>query len=154
VPLYYRMLSFNLIHTYWALILPQIALSVAFGSFWMRAFFMGVPRDLIEAAAMDGAGSWTTFRRVLLPLAQPAILTMVVLLTIWTWNEFLLVLVMATKNEIRTLPVGLALFQGTRVADVPLQAAGSLIVALPMVIVYIIFQRQFIQGIVSGAVRG
>lgn len=154
VPLYYRMAQFKMLNTYSALIWPQVALSVAFGTFWMQSFFASIPRDLMDSAAIDGANHWRTLWSVLVPLGTPSILTMTVLLAVWTWNEFLLVLVLATRDEVRTLPVGLAFFQGAHFAQVSLQAAGSLIVALPMVILYIIFQRQFIRGVLSGSVRG
>ena len=98
VPLYYDLRDLGLADTYWALILPQIGASVAFGTFWMRAFFRGVPRSLVEAARIDGASSWFTLWRVLLPLARPAVLTMTVLLFMWTWNEFLLALVMVSDE--------------------------------------------------------
>jgi raffinose/stachyose/melibiose transport system permease protein len=154
VPLYYWMLQLHMINTYAALIFPQVALSVAFGTFWMEAFFSSIPRDLMDSAAIDGANHWKTLWQVLVPLGLPSILTMTVLISVWSWNEFLLVLVMATKDEIRTLPVGLAFFQGQHLSQVNLQAAGSLIVALPMIFLYIFFQRQFIRGVLGGAVRG
>jgi len=112
VPLYYDFRDIGLTNTYWGLILPQIATSVAFGTFWMRAFFRGVPRSLVEAARIDGASSWFTLWRVLLPLARPAVLTMTVLLFMWTWNEFLLALVMVSDEDLRTAPLGLSFFQG------------------------------------------
>jgi raffinose/stachyose/melibiose transport system permease protein len=154
VPLYYRLSALKMINTYWALILPQIAFSVAFGSFWMQAFFLSVPHELIDAAAIDGADHWKTLWKVLFPLSRPSLLSLVVLLSIWTWNEFLLVIVMATKDEIRTLPVGLAFFQSLHRTQVPLQAAGSMIVALPMIVLFIIFQKDFIRGVISGSIRG
>jgi raffinose/stachyose/melibiose transport system permease protein len=154
IPLYYRLNALKMINTYWALILPQIAFSVAYGSFWMQAFFLSLPRELIDAAAIDGAGHWQTLWKVLIPLSRPSLLSLIVLLSIWTWNEFLLVIVMATKDEVRTLPVGLAYFQSLHRTQVPLQAAGSLIVALPMIILFIIFQRDFIRGVIAGSVRG
>ena len=99
MPLYFDLRDLNLTDTYWALILPQVALSVAFGTFWMRAFFVSTPRSLLEAARIDGASSWTTLWRVLVPFGRPAILTMMVLVFMWTWNEFLLALVMVSKRE-------------------------------------------------------
>ena len=108
VPLYYDLRDLHLTNTYWALILPQIATSVAFGTYWMRTYFRSVPRSLIEAARIDGASSWFTLWRVLLPLARPAVLTMTVLLFMWTWNEFLLALVMVSDECLRTAPLGLA----------------------------------------------
>jgi raffinose/stachyose/melibiose transport system permease protein len=152
VPLYYDFRG--LTNTYWGLILPQIATSVAFGTFWMRAFFRGVPRSLVEAARIDGASSWFTLWRVLLPLARPAVLTMTVLLFMWTWNEFLLALVMVSDEGLRTAPLGLSFFQGRNTSDLTLLAAGSVIVALPVVVLYVFLQRHFIRGMLSGAVKG
>jgi raffinose/stachyose/melibiose transport system permease protein len=154
VPLYYDMRDLSLVNTYWALILPQTASSVAFGTFWMRAFFRGVPRSLVEAARIDGASSWFTLWRVLLPLARPAVLTMTVLLFMWTWNEFLLALVMVSDEGLRTAPLGLSFFQGRNESNLTLLAAGAVIVATPVVIVYVFLQRHFIRGMLSGAVKG
>ena len=154
VPLYYDLRDVGLTDTYWALILPQAALSTAFGTFWMRAFFRSVPRSLIEAARLDGSSSWVTLWRIVLPLGRPAVLTMVVLVFMWTWNEFLLALVMVSDESLRTAPLGLAFFQGRNTSDEALLTAGSLIVAAPVVIVYLFLQRHFIRGMLSGAVKG
>ncbi|MFF5258139.1 carbohydrate ABC transporter permease [Actinomadura viridis] len=154
VPLYFDLRSIGLDNTYAGLILPQIAMSVAFGTFWMRAYFRSVPPSLVEAARMDGASSWTTLWRVLVPIGRPAILTMVVLVTMWTWNEFLLPLVIVNSDEgLRTAPLGLSFFQGTHHTDYSLLMAGALIIAAPIVIVYIFLQRHFIAGMLSGAVK-
>ena len=153
VPLYYDFRDLDLVNTYWALILPQIGTSIAFGTFWMRAFFRTVPRSLVEAARIDGASSWFTLWRVILPLARPAVLTMTVLLFMWTWNEFLLVLVVA-GGDLRTLPVGLALLRGRFSTDITVMAAGATMVSLPVILIYVIFQRHFIRGLVSGALKG
>lgn len=154
VPLYYDLRDLGLTDTYWALILPQAGTSIAFGTFWMRAFFRSVPPSLVEAARIDGASSWFTLWRVLLPLARPAVLTMVVLLFMWTWNEFLLALVMVTDEGLRTAPLGLSFFLGRNQADLTLLAAGAVIVATPVVVLYVFLQRHFIRGMVSGAVKG
>jgi len=154
VPLYYDYRDLGLTDTSWALILPQIGTSVAFGTFWMRAYFRTVPRSLVEAARIDGASSWFTLWRVVLPLARPAILTMTVLLSMWTWNEFLLALVMVTDEGLRTAPLGLSFFQGRNQTDLTLLAAGAVIVATPIVLLYVFLQRHFIRGMLSGAVKG
>lgn len=153
IPLYYDFRSLNLTDTYWALILPQIAQSVAFGTYWMRTYFRNSSRTLIEAARIDGASSWRILWRVLVPVGRPAITTMIVITFMWTWNEFLLALVMVTSNDRRTMPLGLAFFQGQHSSDTALLAAASVLVALPVVIVYIVFQRRFIEGMLSGAVK-
>lgn len=154
IPLYHALRSVNLVNTYWALILPQIGLSVSFGTFWMTGFFRNAPTELIDAAYVDGCNSWQALWRVLWPLARPAVMTLVVLIFMWTWNEFLLALVLVQNEELRTLPVGLAFFQGRFTADIPRLAAGALIVAGPIFLVYIFFQRHFIEGILGGAVKG
>ena len=154
VPLYYDFRDLGLTDTYAALILPQAGVSLAFGTFWMRAFFRSVPRSLVEAARLDGSSSWSTLWRVVLPLGRPAVLTMTVLVFMWTWNEFLLTLVMVTKENLLTAPLGLAFFSGRNTTDFALLSAGSVIVATPVVLVYVFLQRHFIRGMLSGAVKG
>ncbi|MFD0686229.1 carbohydrate ABC transporter permease [Actinomadura fibrosa] len=154
VPLYFDLRSVGLDNTYAGLIMPQVAMSVAFGTFWMRAYFRSVPPSLLEAARIDGASSWTTLWRVLVPVGRPAILTMIVLTTMWTWNEFLLPLVIISSDEgLRTAPLGLSFFQGAHKTDYSLLMAGALIIAAPIVIVYVFLQRQFIAGMLSGAIK-
>jgi raffinose/stachyose/melibiose transport system permease protein len=136
-----------------AIVMPQVAQSVAFGTFWMRAYFRTSSREVVEAARLDGAGSWRTLWSVLVPMGRPAITTMVVLVFMWTWNEFLIPLVMATSEDLRTAPLGLAFFQGRYSSATALLAAGATIVALPVVVVYLILQRHFIRGMVEGAVK-
>ncbi len=152
IPLWQFMGQLGLRNTYWALILPQVALSFAFGTFWMRAHFKGMPRELVDAAVVDGCNTWDVLWRVLFPLSRPALLSLVVLLFMWTWNEFFLVLVMVT-GDLRTLPVGLALLRGRYAADVPVMAAAATIVSLPVLVLYVFFQRHFIRGMVSGALK-
>jgi len=154
VPLYYDLRSLHLTDTYWAVILPEIALSVSFGTFWMRAFFLSTPRALIEAARLDGANSWVVLTRVLMPLARPAVTTLAILFLIWSWNEFLLSLVMLQSPELRTAPAGLGLFVGQRTTDIPGLSAGAIIVVLPIVVLYVLLQRKVISGMLQGAVKG
>lgn len=153
IPLWQLMGSLGLRNTYWALILPQVALSFSFGTYWMRSFFRGFPPELVDAAVVDGCTTWDVLWRILFPLSRPALLSLVVLLFMWTWNEFFLVLVMVS-GDLRTLPVGLALLRGRYASDIPVMAAASLIVSLPVLILYFVFQRSFIRGMISGAVKG
>jgi raffinose/stachyose/melibiose transport system permease protein len=154
IPLYYVFRDVGLTDSLWALILPQIGLSVPFGTFWMRAFFRSTPGALVEASRLDGASSFATLVRVLLPQAWPAITTMVVLVFMWTWNEFLLALVMIQSDSLRTAPLDLAIFAGTnRYSDPTLTAAAAVLVALPIVLVYVFLQRSFIRGMFAGSVK-
>jgi raffinose/stachyose/melibiose transport system permease protein len=154
VPLYFDLRTLDLTDTYFALILPQVAQSVAFGTFWMRAYFLSSSRDVVEAARLDGASHWQTLWRVLAPMGRPAIVTLTLLTFMWTWNEFLIPLVMVTSENLRTAPLGLAFFQGQYTSGIALLAAGAVIVALPVVVIYLFLQRHFIQGIVEGSTKG
>ena len=153
VPLYFDLRSLGYTDTLVAIVMPQVAQSTAFGTFWMRAYFRTSSREVVEAARLDGAGHWRTLWSVLVPMGRPAITTMVVLVFMWTWNEFLIPLVMATSEELRTAPLGLAFFQGRYTSGTALLAAGATLVALPVVVVYLFLQRHFIRGMVEGAVK-
>ena len=152
IPLWQLMGELGIRDTYWALILPQVALSFSFGTFWMRANFKNIPTEIVDAAVVDGCTMWGVLWRILFPLSRPALVSLVVLLFMWTWNEFFLILVMAS-GDLRTLPVGLALLRGRYASDVPVMAAGSVMVLLPVLVIYVLFQRQFIRGMISGAVK-
>ncbi|MGW4471373.1 carbohydrate ABC transporter permease [Nonomuraea sp. NPDC004354] len=153
VPLYFDLRALGLTDTFWSVALPQVALSVAFGTFWMRAYFRTGSRAIVEAARIDGASVWRILWQVLVPPARPAIVTLTVLVFMWTWNEFLIPLIMVTSESLRTAPLGLALFQGQYTSGFTLLAAGSVIVATPVVIFYLFLQRHFIRGLLQGAVR-
>jgi raffinose/stachyose/melibiose transport system permease protein len=154
VPLYYAFRDHGLTDSYWGLIWPQTALSVSFGTFWMRAFFRSVPPELADAARVDGASSWRILWRVLVPIGRPAILTMVLLVFMWTWNEFLLALVMISDQSHRTAPLGLSAFQSRYGVDIPGVSAAAVFVAAPVVILYILLQRQFLRGMLAGSLKG
>ncbi|MPZ62962.1 MAG: ABC transporter permease subunit [Propionibacteriales bacterium] len=154
VPLYFDLRSLDLTNSYVSLIFPQVAQSLAFGTFWMRAYFRSASRDVVEAARMDGAGHFRILWSILLPMGRPAVITMVMLVFMWTWNEFLLPLVMIQDEALRTAPLGLSNFKGQYTAGTSLLAAGAVLVALPVVAVYVAAQRHFIRGMIEGAVRG
>lgn len=153
IPLFFDLRSAGLTDTIWGVALPQIAQSTAFGTYWMRAYFRGVNVSMIEAARIDGAGSFRILWQILAPTGRPAITTMVVLFFMWTWNEFLIPLVMSPTGAFRTAPLGLALFQGQYTQGTALLAAGAVLVALPIVILYFFLQRHFIRGMLEGAVK-
>ncbi|WP_432520644.1 carbohydrate ABC transporter permease [Kineococcus sp. SYSU DK006] len=154
IPLYHDLRGWGLTDTYASLLFPQTAQSLAFGTFWMRNFFRSFPVSVLEAARLDGAGDRVLLWRVLVPNARPALATMGLLVAMWTWNEFLLPLVMISGEGWRTAPLGLAFFQGQHTTQVQLLAAAATIVALPVVVLYLFLQRRFIAGMLSGAVKG
>jgi raffinose/stachyose/melibiose transport system permease protein len=152
VPLYYDVSAIGLLDTYWVLILLEVSGEVAFGIFWMRAAFLSAPPSLLEAARIDGSSSWRTLWQIMVPFARPAILTLTVLTFADSWNEFFLALVFTINKT--TAPAGLASFSGKYTTQIALVSAGAVIVAIPILIVFIIFQREFMRGMLTGAVKG
>jgi raffinose/stachyose/melibiose transport system permease protein len=153
VPLYYQLRTFGLLDTRAGLVAVLLAQSLPFGVFWMRAAFRNIPQSIVEAATIDGAGSFTMLRFILAPLLRPAITTLVVLTFVSTWNDFLLSLVVVSTGSNVTAPLALALFVGQRNTDVTGLAAGALLISIPVVLVYVVFQRSLIRGILAGAVK-
>lgn len=152
-PLYLTMRDLHLTNTVWSVALPLAAFQIPFGVFWMRAHFLGMPADIEEAAQVDGAGPVRTFLQVQLPLARPAISTMVILSFLWTWNHFILTLVMIDDPSKRTVGGALAGFQGAHATDVVMLCAAALLMMIPTLSVFVIFQRQFRAALLQGAVK-
>jgi raffinose/stachyose/melibiose transport system permease protein len=154
IPLYQMFRGWALLDSLPALILPQIGVSVTLGTFWMRGFFRSTPRSITEAARVDGAGHFRTLVGVLVPSALPAILTLSVLVFMYTWNDFLLALVMNPSGRVFTAPLALSFFAGSqRTTDQTVVAAAAVLVAIPVIIFYILLQRQFVRGFLTGAVK-
>ena len=154
VPIYYEIRGFNLLNTRWAIILPLIGLFMPFSVYWMRAHFRNMPVELSEAARVDGATSWQLFTRVHLPLARPALTSLGILLTVWTWNQFILSIVLVDDPTKRTMAGALGAFQGQWGADIPLLSAGSLLILTPTLIVFLVFQRHFVTALLQGSLKG
>lgn len=154
IPLYYLLRDLQLLGTYWAMIIPSTALGLPFGIFIMRAFFQGLPYELSDAARVDGCNEFGVFWRVILPLAKPGMITLGIFSFLGAWNSFLLPLIYMQREELRPLVIGLMFFQSRYTTSYALTMAGATIVSLPVIIVYIIFQRQFIQGLTAGALKG
>lgn len=153
IPVYYDFQSLGLVGGYFPVIVTEVGLFMPFGTFWMTAYFKSVPRAIIEAAEVDGASSWTILRKVLLPGARPALSTLGVLSFVWSWNQFLLLLVLVQDPSRRTAPAGLGFFIGQYSVDIPSLAAASFVVMGPPLLVYLVFQRQFITGMLAGALK-
>lgn len=153
-PLYYQMQDLGLLNTRWAIILPLIGLYMPFAVFWMRAHFTNVPVELSEAARVDGSSTWQMFWRVQVPLARPAIASLTILMFLWTWNQFLLAIVLVDDATKRTMAGALGAFQGQWGTDLVLLCAGSLLILTPTLIVFLLFQRQFIKALIQGSVKG
>ncbi len=152
VPLFLIMSRLNLLDTYAGLVLPGIA--GPFGVFLMKQFISTLPTDLIEAATIDGCGEWLTFMKVILPLAKPGLAVLGILTFMGQWNQFLWPLIITNSSSMRTLPVGLALLQEELPMQYGLLMAGATYAAIPMIIIFLMFQKYFLRGITVGALKG
>ena len=154
IPIYYEMQWLGLLNTKFAIILPLIGLFMPFSIFWMRAHFVNVPAEMSEAAEIDGASVWQQFWLVQVPLARPAVLSLAILQFLWTWNSFLLPLVLVELPLERTMAGALGAFQGQWGTNIPLLCAGALLILAPTIAIFLIFQRQFVAALLQGAVKG
>ena len=152
IPKYQIIASLHWVNTYWALIVPGIA--GAFGVFFLTQFFRGIPKDLEEAAQIDGAGLFTIYYRVILPMAQPALITLAILEFQGSWNGFTDALIMLNTPEMFTLPVGLSFLKGTYISFYNLVLAGSMFNTLPVLIIFALFSRYYVSTGVGSAVKG
>lgn len=154
IPLYYELRSMHLLNSLIGTNLVLAATQLSFGTFFMRAFFADLPAELEQAARIDGASEWQIFWRVMLPLASSGIGALGVYAFLQNWNEFLVPLLYMPGGDHRPLTTGLYLFLGGRTVDIGPLAAGTLITILPVIMLFLLLQRQVTQGLVSGAVKG
>lgn len=152
MPNYLLMDKLAWLDTLWALVVPGAA--GAFGVFFMRQFFLAIPRELEEVAMIDGANAWTVFTRIILPNAKPALATLTVLSFLANWNDFIWPLYVLFSPERLTLPAGLKLLQGAYTTDYPVIMAGATVAAVPVLVLYIFVQRYVIEGVARSGIRG
>ena len=151
IPLYTFLVQLGWINTFQGLIIPRVA--DAFGIFFFRQFFLGVPKELEDAARIDGAGEFRIYARIMIPLAGPAVLTITLFNLIANWNDLLWPLMVTTSSNMQTLPAGLAQFRGQHVSDYGLLMAGSVLALVPMVVAFMIVQKRFIEGIATSGLK-
>lgn len=154
VPLYYLERAIGIYNTRIAIVLPLIALYMPFAVYWMRAHFVNMPAEISEAARVDGASTWELFWKIHLPLARAPIASLGILMSVWTWNQFLLALVLVEDPTERTMAGALGAFQGHYATDVPLLCAGTILILVPTLIIFILFQRQIITALLQGSIKG
>jgi ABC-type glycerol-3-phosphate transport system permease component len=153
VPIYVEMAELGLIDTWFSVIFLYTAINTPFNVYLMTAFFRAVPIELSEAARVDGAGVHTIFARLMVPLSIPAIATLVIFNALYIWNEFVFALLLLHDDSIRTLTVGVVQMQGRFFFDYPALLAGMLITSLPVIGVYLVFQRYLVRAIAAGALK-
>jgi raffinose/stachyose/melibiose transport system permease protein len=143
----------GVLDTYLALILPYTAFHLSLCVFVLRGYFAELPVELSEAAALDGASAWQVFYRVLLPLTRPMLVSLGLLNFIWMWNEFLFAVSFIYTDELKTIPAGLFSFVGREYSDLGAMAAGIVLSMIPVVLLYLVFQRQIVRGLIGGALK-
>jgi multiple sugar transport system permease protein len=152
VPIFQELGAVGLLNTYWGVILPQVPAVIAV--FIFKQFFDGIPHELEEAARIDGASRWRVYWSVIMPLSRPVMAAVTILTFVGVWNNLLLPLFVVANPNLMTIPVGLATVQGSfgqRYADIQ---AGALLGALPLIILYLIFQRQIVEGVTGSGLKG
>jgi multiple sugar transport system permease protein len=152
IPAFLIVNAFGWMNTYWALFTPL--LTSVWGIFLLRQFFLTLPRDYEDAARLDGASDWTIFWRVILPLSKPALATLALFAFMNAWKDFLWPLTVTSENEMRTVEVGIAMFSSIYGTNWPYQMAAAVVVMLPLLVVFMVTQRAFIEGISITGLKG
>ncbi|MEV4625830.1 carbohydrate ABC transporter permease [Micromonospora sp. NPDC049523] len=152
-PLYYLSKLVGLYNTRLAVIIILTAIQAAFGTYLLSSVFRDFPRQLLEAAALDGAGKWRVLWRVVVPTNWPTLSVLFTFFFIWTWNEFFLPLIFLISNDNQTVPVALGVLQGDRMMDATTTSASALLGIVPAVLFFLIFQRTLTRGVMAGAVK-
>lgn len=153
VPLFILYTQAGLMSTYQGLIIMYTAIVLPFSVYLLTNFFKTIPSEIMEAGIIDGCSTFRILTKIVIPLSGPSITTLIVVNALWVWNELLLALVFLPKDELRTLMVGITVFKSRYNIDIPVTMAGLFLTTLPMIILYIIFQRFFIRGLTAGAIK-
>ncbi|PKK83822.1 MAG: carbohydrate ABC transporter permease [candidate division Zixibacteria bacterium HGW-Zixibacteria-1] len=151
IPLYLLIFRLGLYDTYAALILPFLVNPI--GIFLVKQYIDTLPSSMEEAARIDGAGEFRILFRVVMPLCKPALAVLAIQVFLTNWNSFLFPFILTSSESVRTLPVGLALYQGHQAIDWPHLMAGSSLAVIPVLVIFLLFQRHIISGITSGAIK-
>lgn len=150
IPAYVNLSKLHLLSGYWAAVLVYAALGTPFATFLMATYYRSLPDELVEAAIVDGLGYRATFLRIALPMSVPALVTVTVLQFIQIWDDLLVGLLFLQNPNDRTITVGLGILSSGRTTDIPVLMAGSIVSAIPAIAVYLIFQRQLVNGLTAG----
>lgn len=153
LPLFRTVTALGIYNTYWALIVPYVAFGLPFTTFLIRAYMVQIPRDLSEAAEMDGAGPFWSFWNIYLPLSRPILASAALISAMRVWNEFIFALTFVESENVKTITIGMMSFANALRGDWAVMMAGMVISVLPIFVVFMVLQRQFIGGLTQGAVK-
>lgn len=152
-PLYFMFKSVHLYDNVWSVIIVFTVVQAAFGTYLLSSVYGTFPKEILEAASLDGAGRWKILWRVVFPISRPTLAVLLIFFFIWTWNEFLIPLTFLASNDNQTVPVAISVLQGDRLMDVTTTAGSALLGIIPTIIFFLIFQRTLTRGITAGAVK-
>jgi raffinose/stachyose/melibiose transport system permease protein len=152
-PLYYMFKEVGLYDNVWSVIIIFTVIQSAFGTYLLSSVYGTFPKEILEAASLDGASRWQILWRVIVPISRPTLAVLVIFFFIWTWNEFLIPLTFLVSNANQTVPVSIAVLQGDRLMDVTTTSASALLGLIPTLVFFLIFQRTLTRGITAGAVK-
>jgi raffinose/stachyose/melibiose transport system permease protein len=152
-PLYFMFKQVGLYDNVWSVIIIFTVIQSAFGTYLLASVYGTFPKEILEAAALDGANRWTVLWRVIVPISRPTLSVLLIFFFIWTWNEFLIPLVFLVSNDNQTVPVAISVLQGDRLMDVTTTSASALLGLIPTLVFFLIFQRTLTRGITAGAVK-
>jgi raffinose/stachyose/melibiose transport system permease protein len=152
-PLYQMFREVGLYNNPWSVVIIFTVIQSAFGTYLLSSVYGTFPKEILEAAALDGASRWRTLWRVIVPISRPTLAVLVIFFFIWTWNEFLIPLTFLIDNANQTVPVAISVLQGDRLMDVTTTSASALLGVIPTLIFFLIFQRTLTRGITAGAVK-
>lgn len=154
VPMYIQLNNAGLTNKWYTLLFPYIGFGLPLSIMLVESFIETIPKELEEAASIDGCGFWRTIFQIIFPLASPILSTVAIIQFFAVWNEFTFSLILVNKDTLRTVPVGLTMFKGAYTVDYPRMMTGIMITMLPVMILYFAFSRRIIDGMVAGAVKG
>lgn len=153
IPLFILMVKISLINTYPGVIIIYAGLTLPFSIYLLTTFFKSIPQAIIDSAFIDGCSSFKTLTNIILPLSMPPIITLIVVNSLWVWNELMIALIFLQKDQLKTLMVGITVFKSRYNINIPLTMMGLVVITIPMVALYLFGQKYFVKGLISGSVK-
>ena len=153
VPLFIFMVKIGLINTYAGVILIYTGLTLPLSVYLLTTFFKSIPQAIVDSAFIDGCSSFKTLTNIIVPLSMPPIITLIVVNSLWVWNELMIALIFLQKDQLKTLMIGITVFKSRYSINIPLTMMGLVVITIPMVVLYLFGQKYFVKGLMSGSVK-
>lgn len=154
IPLYLLLNKMHLVNSLIGLSMVYIAYGIPFAVFIMYNYFRQVPKEIEDAASIDGCSNFNLYLKIIMPLSKSSIITVIIFQGVWIWNDFIFPLVFLSSTKLKTLPIGLLAFKGRFITNYPVIFAGVIMISLPLVLTYLLLQKEFMEGMVMGSIKG